>query len=383
MKTSIDYTQLREATVLLNSFNAPNLDFDINWKFYYDETNNFKKLHIKDRDDFNIDVQNNFVLGGLCHDKSEIIDENLIFSNIELQKTINEVKFKHIASGTFLDILKSKKLNTFLKNIEKLPLYLHYQSFNPLYYSLVDIIDSLISKEDDNKFISNNRTLKATIYDVLKNNIEKTKDIIKKYGYPNIENDNVQPFILDLISLVEQDLENSTFYMEKVRLNFLLELLENSKGREELVFLSDEDEHILVKQLNEIYAQNVTMFINSEHIFDNESDVQENFSEIEMTCQDKIIDNFSFMDSKSSIFVQASDVIIGALGKFFSFIRTLDISTLDHVVSELEEIQLENLDLLLNLYNKSLQKNSSFINSIESDSELVKLNKINTIRGFA
>ena len=171
--------------------------------------------------------------------------------------------------------------------------------------------------------------------------------------------------------------------MEKVRLNFLLELLENSKGREELVFLSDEDEHILVKQLNEIYAQNVTMFINSEHIFDNESDVQENFSEIEMTCQDKIIDNFSFMDSKSSIFVQASDVIIGALGKFFSFIRTLDISTLDHVVSELEEIQLENLDLLLNLYNKSLQKNSSFINSIESDSELVKLNKINTIRGFA
>lgn len=135
--------------------------------------------------------------------------------------------------------------------------------------------------------------------------------------------------------------------------------------------------------MNEIYAQNVTMFINSEHIFDNESDVQENFSEIEMTCQGKIIDNFSFVDSKSNVFVQASDVIIGALGKFFSFIRTLDISTLDHLVSELEEIQLENLDLLLNLYNKSLQKNSSFINSLESDSELIKLNKINTIRGFA
>ena len=99
----------------------PNLNFDTDWIFYYDETNNFKKLHIKDRTDFNVNIENNFVLGGLCHDLSINIDESLIFSNIPLQKSAKEVKLKHIANGSFLEILKSTKLTVFMENIIKMP----------------------------------------------------------------------------------------------------------------------------------------------------------------------------------------------------------------------------------------------------------------------
>lgn len=49
----------------------------------------------------------------------------------------------------------------------------------------------------------------------------------------------------------------------------------------------------------------------------------------------------------------------------------------------MNDTQIKNLDLLLTLYNKSLDRNPSFINSIESDSELKKLNALNRIRGFA
>lgn len=375
-KITIDYTTLREASIRLHSCMTPNLNFNIDWKFYYDETNNFKKLHIKNRDDFNANIESNFVLGGLCHDRSDEIDEALLFSNIKLQKTANEVKLTHIANGDFLNMLKSSKLTCFLENLSAMPLYLHYQSLNPLYYSLVDIIDS----NHNEKFFKFNRVLKATIYDVLKSNLSKTKEIIKSYGYPNISKNDVRNFIHDLIDLTEDELKKSSFLGEKKRFGLLLEFLRDTEDIDELVFLSDEDEYIMIKRLNELYSQNTVMFINSEHIFDNESDVQNSFAEVKMVYKDKDICNYSFVDSKSSVLVQASDVIIGVIGKLFSFIKHIDISLLSDVISNMNEIQIKNLDLLLTLYNKSINRNPSFINSIESDSELVKLNALNRIR---
>lgn len=42
---TIDYTSLRECSISLFSCMTPNLNYDVDWKFYYDETYNFKKLH--------------------------------------------------------------------------------------------------------------------------------------------------------------------------------------------------------------------------------------------------------------------------------------------------------------------------------------------------
>lgn len=378
-KITIDYTDLRDTSIMLHSCMTANLNFDINWTFYYDETNNFKKIHIKNRDDFNVNIESNFVLGGLCHDRSVEIEETLLFSNIALQKTVSEVKLKHIANGDFPDMLKSSKLTCFLENLLAMPLYLHYQSLNPLYYSLVDIIDS----NHNEKYLEFNRVLKATIYDVLKSNLSKTKEIIKTYGYPDIDRSDVKRFVHELIDLTENELKKSSFSLEKQRLVILLGFLNDAEDVDKLVFLSDEDELIMIKQLNGLYAQNLYMFINSEHIFDNESDIQNSFAKVKMVYGGKAICNYSFVDSKSSLLVQASDVIIGVIGKLFSFIRLTDTSLLDSVISDMTKTQLKNLDLLLTLYNKSIDKNPSFINNIESDSELVKLNNLNKIRGFS
>ena len=81
-------------------FMNPNADFDKTYTFYYDETNNIKKLHLK-KGDFNYAFSSNFVLGGLAY-KGAAPDISDIFSGLQLQASVNEVKLKHIAKGDFL-----------------------------------------------------------------------------------------------------------------------------------------------------------------------------------------------------------------------------------------------------------------------------------------
>lgn len=84
--SQIDIQQLREYTKILS---RKNIDFDISLIFYYDETNNIKKLHLK-KGNFNVDYTANFVLGGFAFsgDKPDLED---VFHGIALQPNVNEV----------------------------------------------------------------------------------------------------------------------------------------------------------------------------------------------------------------------------------------------------------------------------------------------------
>src|SRR5689334_18368316 len=98
---------LREIAKLL----TPSADFDSSFTFYHDETNNIRKFYIKEYG-FNHSFTANFVLGGIVHEGISP-DIKPLFDKLNLQKTIKEVKLKHIAKGEFLDCLKSEKLNYF------------------------------------------------------------------------------------------------------------------------------------------------------------------------------------------------------------------------------------------------------------------------------
>lgn len=90
---------------------CPNADFDAQYTFYYDETNNIKKLHLN-KGNFNVAFSSNFVLGGLAYmgAKPDVSD---IFEGLNLQANTNEVKLKHLAFGDFMDCLTSRKLTLF------------------------------------------------------------------------------------------------------------------------------------------------------------------------------------------------------------------------------------------------------------------------------
>jgi len=107
-----DISEIRKYTKML----APTADFDGAYTFYYDETNNIRKFHIREFD-FNSAFTKNFVPGGLVHEGPAPNVQPLIDS-FKLQNTISEVKFKHIAKGSFPECLQSLKLNLFLKFIK-------------------------------------------------------------------------------------------------------------------------------------------------------------------------------------------------------------------------------------------------------------------------
>src|SRR5690606_554441 len=120
----MSYKQIRSFTKLM----TPTGDFDSAFTFYYDETNKIKKS-LANEEDFNVPFSSNFVLGGIVCDKPAP-DLTPLFNGLKLQKTTNELKFKHIAKGEFLDCLKSDKLNYFLQFIFDSDLYIHYSTVN-------------------------------------------------------------------------------------------------------------------------------------------------------------------------------------------------------------------------------------------------------------
>ena len=87
--------------------------------FYYDETNNIRKLRLKENGTFNIQanqINQNFVLAGIvCEENKYSLEVQSLKNDLYLDKNNNEIKFKHIAKGNFIECLNSKKLNIFLK----------------------------------------------------------------------------------------------------------------------------------------------------------------------------------------------------------------------------------------------------------------------------
>ena len=70
---------IREFTKLSN----PKADFDSSYTFFYDETNNFRKLKIREND-FNNPLDANFVLGGVAYSGSRPDIEDIFNSGTDI-----------------------------------------------------------------------------------------------------------------------------------------------------------------------------------------------------------------------------------------------------------------------------------------------------------
>jgi hypothetical protein len=122
------------------------------------------------------------------------------------------------------------------------------------------------------------------------------------------------------------------------------------------------------------------LFENSNHIFDNEVAIAEILANYRIINDNKEIKNYSFVDSQSNLFVQASDIFVGLMGKLANYINTNSIEKIIDDLSSLSDKQLNNIDSLINLLNKSHRKNIAFLHSIDSYEELTKMNLIREIR---
>jgi hypothetical protein len=345
-------------------------DIDGVYTFYYDETNNIRKFYLKN-DGFNASEDANFVLGGVMHEGlNSSVDFNFLLNELKLQKNTKEIKLKHIATGDFVKCLKSNKLHSFLNWLRKSDLHVHFVSVNILYFSIVDIVDSLMISGKyplDPGYI---RDLKDSLYQLVIIEKEKFLDILYKFEYPNIKKESLHDFIDCLTDII--NMHDSVPHLH-VGLTSIKQMLKQSK---ELTFIMNETDHQLIDKFFHFYLQPVCLFKNSRHIFDMEEVVHNEFKQISLVDNGKEIVPYKFENSKENMFIQISDVIVGLMGKLSIFINHYTPNDIFKIKGSLDALQSENLKLFIEIIEKSLSKNAALINNIASNYELRKSNQL-------
>lgn len=356
---------------------APSIKMDDVYTFYYDETNNIKKFYVRESD-FNYTFTANFVLGGLVHE-GDAPDVQGLIDSFRLQKTATEVKFKHIAKGDFLECLKSEKLMQYLQFVKESKLFVHFSSLNILYWSIVDIVDSAIANSEVSKQLGMGFAvrLKNDLYKLARLEIDSVIELFYKYQYPNIKKESVIPFIDELISLFDEYIDDIEFHLG---LESLRQILKEAKKKGTLPFLMDEEDYILLKDLSHFYLRPIYTFKNSNHIFDKEDSIIEMLEEYQILDGKQEIKNYLFADSKSNQLIQLSDIFVGLMGKLSTYLNTSTIEKIEQEFDELSDLQEANIDLLIDLFDKSYEKNIGFIHSTDSYEELSKMNYIRELQ---
>jgi|TARA_R110000744_G_scaffold248890_1_gene365210 hypothetical protein len=355
---------------------APNINFEEKYDFFYDESNNPRKLYTREAD-FNTSITGSFVLGGIVDDGNAFNFEEFK-SSLKLQKNVKEIKFKHLASGNFMSCLKSKKLNTYLQFIDDEDILVHLSSINLLYYSIVDIVDSALMNrkellERGHQFVVK---LKDTMHQLLRENLDETRALFFKFNYPNISKADIPEFIKEIIVIANYENVNAK---NKNGLKILKEMLAFSGKKKKLPFLGGEKNNMLIEEFYQFYIKQVYMFKNSNHTFDNEDSIQEIVGNFNLIDGKHTLKNYTFKDSQSEIMIQLSDIIVGLTSKYHSFINN---HSEELIISEFEKVndmQKSNLRLYVKIISKSDKHNPGFFHHITGTTELSRMCILNNL----
>jgi hypothetical protein len=335
--------------------------------FYYDETNNIRKFWFKNENKLNIpkkDLTKNFVLGGIVQLKVQPQPNiNGLKTSLNLQNNIQEIKLKHIAKGSFTDCIKSQKLEIFLDWLSANNLLIHYSSLNIIYWSIVDIIDSL---EGITNHFEIHHQLKTILYEISKQDLDTFLDLIHKYDYPNVKREIARNFLDELSHFIKS---NKSEFIKKYPsteelINIIVDLLANA-DEQDLTFIMDEEDHILIDNLFPFYIRNFTIFKNSHHILDEEPLIQEYFEKYKFYDDQTQWNNFQFKDSISTPLIQVSDIVTGLLGKLFDYINNLPNDEINSIKNLLNAQQQTNFSLLVALLIRSELHSSAFAHSTQ------------------
>ena len=241
--------------------------------FYYDESNNCRKFWVDDnKQQFNTDYTADFVLAGLVKKEEDTVDVSLeSFRKIlKLQANVEEIKFKKLYSkGDFLQCVKEKRLFETLSWIDKSPFFIHYTNVNNLFYTLVEIFDSIVSSDEIIEFGYDYLKMKSIFYYMFKEKADELQKLMFKYRYPNIQRENIEMFCNELLFLLGSRKEM------REEEKFLAGMLARAAKSDELIFLHDNDDYIMQENYAEFYIDPIRKYQKSTHIFDEEMTVQE------------------------------------------------------------------------------------------------------------
>lgn len=334
--------------------------FNEEMTFYYDESGNCRKFYLTDNG-FNDPeaIKGDFVLAGIAHNgKSYEIDLVSLHEALEYKEGQKELKFKHLYhnSADFVSFMGSKRATEFLEWLDKSGLYIHYSALNNLFYSLVDIVDSLW--ETHPMCIMYFWDIKNALYDFTIEHQDEVIDILISHTYPDVKDTVSFCYELcDLISKYNDDsIYNPGFFLELFR-----QMLKAAGKIGKLPFIQDNEPNMLIKEYYLFYLERCEIFSKSLHIFDEEKAVEKKLSNIQLYEHGKILNHYKFVKSHENIFVQISDMIAGLLRRLFIFLDEKSIGEIKSLAEKLNENQINNFNILWRLISRSDEKSPLLI----------------------
>jgi hypothetical protein len=354
----IDVNEIRKFDIALNELT----EADAVYTIYYDETNNIRRLHTR-ADGLNVSEPRYFVIAGIAHrgvPRELTIDD--LRQRCRIQKTTKDIKLEHIAKGDFLQVLRAQKLETFLRWLLERDFFVHYSVMDPIYWSIVDIIDSILTEYGKPEIYPAHWQLKDTLYNILRVDQLDTVNLFRRYSYPDVGNQRRNDFLSELRMRLEAR-EHLLGHFEYMMLKGVLQIAEKLNA---LPYLEDEQPNVLVDSFGPFYIGRICLFKNSYHVLDVEKVIEEYIGEQVFMDGDRELTTYRFAVSHDEPGVQVSDVIAGLLGKFFALIQTSGQDQLHRIVKNLNTLQKMNLGLLKRLIDRSVAENKAFAHRVLS-----------------
>lgn len=314
--------------------------FDEKFCFYYDETGNVRKFRLTENGvNAEEGIANDFILGGvLFKGDTPPCDVDKLFD--ELKISAQEIKFKTLAGrgADFWTAINKKPIQKFLTWLDSSGLYVHYATLNNMYFSVVDMVDSLFAAQPQFHFgLEWAQALKASLNRFVVNHIEEILPMLHSYNYPSLDKDDIKAFCFDLSDLI-QSYGDEDFYLENFR-----QLLKANGRKGELVFIENNTPGLLVEEYFGLRDGRCAFYKDSVHYFDEEAEAELALKNTIYTLNGQKLSNFKFIDSKKERLIQISDVWVGLLGKIFS---ELDQSTPEMIMSKMESLTQEQKDCI-------------------------------------
>jgi Protein of unknown function (DUF3800) len=354
----IDVNKIRDADIRLHGLTKAD---DI-YTIYYDETNNIRRLHVRP-DGLNVKEPKCFVVGGVAHrGPVRELEFDTLRSALRLQKTVKDMKLEHVAKGDFLRVLSAPKLETFLRWLLAHDLFVHYSALDPLYWSIVDIIDSILTAHGEATLMMANRDLKNDLYTILRYDQNGTVDLFQRYSYPDVGREKRPAFVGELRDL----LEHRRHLLPHFSFMMLKGVLQIAEKLDSLPYLEDETPNVLIDGFGLFFIQRICLLKNSEHILDIEEVVKAYLADQVFLDGERKLSNYRFVISHDEPGIQMSDVVTGLLGKFFSLIQSTEPPELVEMRQSLSAQQTTNIGLLGELLDRSLAENPAFIHFVLS-----------------
>lgn len=312
----IDVNEMRGPAIAMNGLTR----VDGEYTFYYDETNNPRVLRVTPNG-FNVELPLCFVLGGVAHRGAQTLrDISRLRQIIKLQSTAKELKRENLGKGDILQLLGMWKVEAFLDWVAAEGLFVHYIALDPLYWALVDIIDSVITHDHLAHMQVYHWVLKNDLFTVLSADWDDMAALMYRYGYPDVGRADRTGFMGE----VRDRLKDRQGLLEDFNYQVLKGVIDAGRKVDQLIYLEDETPNTLIDSFSMFFVDRLCLFKNAQHRLDVEEVIQGKLAGIQFMDGARPLHHFSFVDSTAEPGIQVSDCVVGLLGKLFSYASRTD-----------------------------------------------------------